>query len=301
MSDYYKSLAVRSGPLKLSGDQFEPENSANNNNETSQTHSIIDRINPLRYEISQNNPSQSAAACGEDDYQHLNVESSRAQQFQQEPELSHSDQSKLTQARSTHEPKSSNMVGEEFTEAELEALTNAHKVSQSLDNGNSKTKESKNIDAIADDSSEPHNKAVKLTPSDFTFHRTLGEGSYARVMLVSHKTTGQQFACKIIDKQHIVKHKKTETAIIEKQILSLCNFPHIIKLYHTFQDSANLYYILELAEGGDIFTELQSLQRYPAAVAQYYTAQLVLTLEYLHKKAQVAHRDIKPENLMLGQ
>lgn len=33
---------------------------------------------------------------------------------------------------------------------------------------------------------------------------------------------------------------------------------------------------------------------------QYYTAQLVNTLEYLHQNG-IAHRDLKPENLMLDQ
>lgn len=37
--------------------------------------------------------------------------------------------------------------------------------------------------------------------------KTLGTGSFGRVMLVKHKETGQHFAMKILDKQKVKEHK----------------------------------------------------------------------------------------------
>jgi serine/threonine protein kinase len=47
-------------------------------------------------------------------------------------------------------------------------------------------------------------------------------------------------AVKIIDKNHIKKEKKIQYAVTEKNILSKCNSPFIIKLYATAQDDVNL-------------------------------------------------------------
>ena len=37
----------------------------------------------------------------------------------------------------------------------------------------------------------------------------------------------------------------------------------------------------------------------PTRVAQFYVAQLVTALEYLHTELHVVHRDLKPENVLL--
>jgi hypothetical protein len=49
---------------------------------------------------------------------------------------------------------------------------------------------------------------IELTPSDFFFGITLGEGAYARVVHAKSKKTGTEFAIKIMDKSHIKRENK---------------------------------------------------------------------------------------------
>uniref|UniRef100_A0A914NIK8 cAMP-dependent protein kinase n=1 Tax=Meloidogyne incognita TaxID=6306 RepID=A0A914NIK8_MELIC len=54
---------------------------------------------------------------------------------------------------------------------------------------------------------------------DFDRIKTLGTGSFGRVMLVKHKQSGTYFAMKILDKQKVVKLKQVEHTLNEKRIL----------------------------------------------------------------------------------
>lgn len=56
------------------------------------------------------------------------------------------------------------------------------------------------------DSKKEEKKAEKVvTMADFQPLRKLGEGSYAKVVLGKHKTTGKTFALKIILRSHMQK------------------------------------------------------------------------------------------------
>ena len=47
--------------------------------------------------------------------------------------------------------------------------------------------------------------------------RTLGEGSFATVKFARNRETGEAFAIKIIDKEHILKHKMATQVTIDFQ------------------------------------------------------------------------------------
>lgn len=59
-------------------------------------------------------------------------------------------------------------------------------------------------------------------------------------MLATDKATNKEMAIKMIDKAHIKKEKKEAYARTERDILTKCDSPWIIKLYYTFQDSTYL-------------------------------------------------------------
>ncbi|MBN3273561.1 KAPCA kinase, partial [Polyodon spathula] len=65
--------------------------------------------------------------------------------------------------------------------------------------------------------------------------KTLGTGSFGRVMLVKHKETGQHFAMKILDKQKVVKLKQIEHTLNEKRILQAVSFPFLVRLEDSFK------------------------------------------------------------------
>lgn len=71
----------------------------------------------------------------------------------------------------------------------------------------------------------------------------------------------------------------------EKNVLSMIDdHPFIVKLYKTFQDECNLYMILEYVVGGELFSHLRKVGKFPNDVAKFYAAEIILALEYLHSR-----------------
>lgn len=75
---------------------------------------------------------------------------------------------------------------------------------------------------------------------DFDRMKTLGTGSFGRVMLVQHKATKEYYAMKILDKQKVVKLKQVEHTLNEKRILQAITFPFLVKMEYSFKVSADL-------------------------------------------------------------
>jgi protein kinase A len=100
---------------------------------------------------------------------------------------------------------------------------------------------------------QPTKQTAKL--EDFHLQRTVGTGSFGRVMIVQH--TNQSLALKIMEKQTIVKLKQIEHTLSEKRILQAIKFPFLVNLIYSFKDNSHLYLALEFASGGEMFTHLR--------------------------------------------
>merc|ERR1712007_43482 len=55
---------------------------------------------------------------------------------------------------------------------------------------------------------------------------------------------------------------------------------------------------MDCATGGDLDTHLRQAERFSNEQAQFYAAQIVLTLAHMQER-NVLHRDLKPENVLL--
>ncbi|KAL9646922.1 hypothetical protein ABK040_013781 [Willaertia magna] len=135
---------------------------------------------------------------------------------------------------------------------------------------------------------------------DFELGEQIGEGAYSRVVLSTFKPTGKKYALKIIKKQLIIKENKAKTVKIEKLVLNMMDHENIIKLFCTFQDKDNLYFALEFAPGGELFTYIKKYGPFSLEASQFYTAEIVNGMEYMHSVG-VLHRDLKPENIILSK
>lgn len=142
-------------------------------------------------------------------------------------------------------------------------------------------------------------RVVKKGVKDFSFGRTLGEGSYSTVLAATDRTTLKEYAIKVLDKRHIIKEKKVKYVNIEKNTLNrLGEHPGVVRLYYTFQDERSLYFVLDLAAGGELLGFLKRMSTFDEECTRYYSAQILDTIEYMHSKG-VIHRDLKPENVLL--
>ncbi|KAL8685487.1 MAG: hypothetical protein Q9218_007732 [Villophora microphyllina] len=152
-----------------------------------------------------------------------------------------------------------------------------------------------------DASGRPVLRSVKKGFRDFSFGRTLGEGSYSTVMAATDRETGKEYAIKVLDKRHIIKEKKVKYVNVEKDTLNrLTDHPGVVRLYYTFQDERSLYYVLDLASNGELLGVLKRMTTFDEESAKFYSAEILDTIDFMHARG-VIHRDLKPENVLLDE
>jgi len=100
----------------------------------------------------------------------------------------------------------------------------------------------------------------KYALADFQISRTLGTGSFGRVHLVQSKHNQRFYAVKVLKKAQVVKMKQVEHTNDERRMLQRCRHPFLITLWGTWQDSKNLYMVMDFIEGGELFSLLRKSQ-----------------------------------------
>ena len=118
---------------------------------------------------------------------------------------------------------------------------------------------------------------------------------------MKHTGTGKHYAVKEVSKGTLMETRMTTNAILEKEILSECESPFIIKLYNTYKDAEHLYYVLEACLCSDLHEFLQKHNLHgELKCVQYYSGVAAEALLYLHKK-HVIYRDLKLNNLLVKE
>lgn len=116
--------------------------------------------------------------------------------------------------------------------------------------------------------------------------------------MVRKKDTGRLYAMKILKKSKIIREKKTKPIISERKVLEKLDHPFIVKLYWAFQSKEELYFVMDICTGGEIFFHLSNKKRFPEAMAKFYFSEILLGIEHLHT-IDIVYRDIKPENILI--
>ena len=82
-------------------------------------------------------------------------------------------------------------------------------------------------------------------------------------------------------------------------LLKMLDHPNVIKLYEYYEDASNLYLVLELCDGGELFDRLhmQAGSRYTEAEAARLMFKMVAAIAYCHYMG-ISHRDLKLENFI---
>ena len=105
-------------------------------------------------------------------------------------------------------------------------------------------------------------KPKKIKLSDYETDRTLGSGSFGRVKLAKKKD-GDYVAIKILKKAELIKLKQVDHILNEIKILSMIDHPFLVKTEGFNQDNKFLYLVLELVNGGELFTYLRGVVKFP--------------------------------------
>lgn len=125
----------------------------------------------------------------------------------------------------------------------------------------------------------------------------IGHGKFSVVYRAIHKSTGEEFAVKIVDKSKIGVQER-ELLRSEIAILRLLSHKHVIYLKDVSDTCDSLYIVMELVKGGELYDLINQKHRLSEAHTHKIICQLLEIVAYLHK-CGIIHRDIKPENILL--
>eukprot|EP00217_Crustomastix_stigmatica_P012793 CAMPEP_0183797780 /NCGR_PEP_ID=MMETSP0803_2-20130417/17021_1 /TAXON_ID=195967 /ORGANISM="Crustomastix stigmata, Strain CCMP3273" /LENGTH=709 /DNA_ID=CAMNT_0026042449 /DNA_START=114 /DNA_END=2240 /DNA_ORIENTATION=- len=139
-----------------------------------------------------------------------------------------------------------------------------------------------------------------LGPGHFKRLKRLGKGDVGNVQLVQLRGTSHLYAMKVLSKSEMLQRNKVMRVQNEDRILKTIDHPFLATLYTSFQTEESIHYITELCAGGELYSLLhqQPLKRFNEAQGRFYTAEVLLALQYLHLLGFI-YRDLKPENVLL--
>ena len=106
-------------------------------------------------------------------------------------------------------------------------------------------------------------KPKKIKLEEYKMDRILGSGSFGRVKLAKHKKEGKYVAIKILKKGELIKLKQVDHIYNEIKILSMIDHPFLVHTDGFSQDKKYLYLVLELVNGGELFTYLRGVGKFP--------------------------------------
>eukprot|EP00188_Purpureofilum_apyrenoidigerum_P002421 Plantae.Rhodophyta-Purpureofilum_apyrenoidigerum.ctg2499.p1 GENE.Plantae.Rhodophyta-Purpureofilum_apyrenoidigerum.ctg2499~~Plantae.Rhodophyta-Purpureofilum_apyrenoidigerum.ctg2499.p1 ORF type:complete len:582 (-),score=168.87 Plantae.Rhodophyta-Purpureofilum_apyrenoidigerum.ctg2499:141-1886(-) len=134
---------------------------------------------------------------------------------------------------------------------------------------------------------------------EYDFGKVLGEGSFGVCVLGTQKRTGQHVAIKTISKGKLVTQDNTQD--IRNEILvmeAVRGHANVVKIFGAYEDENNVYIVLELCKGGDLFERIVSKGKYSEKDCADLCRQMLRMLDHCHSRG-VVHRDLKPENFLL--
>ncbi|KAI8012894.1 Calcium-dependent protein kinase 29 [Camellia lanceoleosa] len=133
----------------------------------------------------------------------------------------------------------------------------------------------------------------------YDLHKELGRGQFGVTYLCTEKATGLKYACKFISRRKLVTQKDIEDVRREINIQQhLSGQPNIVEFKGAYEDPKNLYLVMELCSGGELFDRITAKGSYSEKEAARVCRQIVNVVHACHFMG-VMHRDLKPENFLL--
>ncbi|XP_048026376.1 calcium/calmodulin-dependent protein kinase (CaM kinase) II gamma 1 isoform X10 [Megalobrama amblycephala] len=133
---------------------------------------------------------------------------------------------------------------------------------------------------------------------EYQLYEELGKGAFSVVRRCVKKSTGQEYAAKIINTKKLSArdHQKLER---EARICRLLKHPNIVRLHDSISEEGFHYLVFDLVTGGELFEDIVAREYYSEADASQCINQILESVNHIHQH-DIVHRDLKPENLLLA-
>uniref|UniRef100_A0A8C3ATT6 calcium/calmodulin-dependent protein kinase n=1 Tax=Cyclopterus lumpus TaxID=8103 RepID=A0A8C3ATT6_CYCLU len=133
---------------------------------------------------------------------------------------------------------------------------------------------------------------------EYQLYEELGKGAFSVVRRCVKKSSGQEYAAKIINTKKLSArdHQKLER---EARICRLLKHPNIVRLHDSISEEGFHYLVFDLVTGGELFEDIVAREYYSEADASHCISQILESVNHIHQH-DIVHRDLKPENLLLA-
>ena len=132
--------------------------------------------------------------------------------------------------------------------------------------------------------------------------RTLGRGHFSKVKIGVHLDTGKSYAVKVIDRRMCFCGEEQLRRDVDA--MKSLDHPNVVQLIEFFETEGNIYLILEMVAGCELFDLLREVVcsvpsgHFSEGVARPFFKMLLEAVKYCHGM-RVFHKDLKPETLLL--
>lgn len=128
----------------------------------------------------------------------------------------------------------------------------------------------------------------------------LGQGKYGLIIKSTRKSDNKIFAIKIMSKQDT---NIKPLLLNEIKVSLLVNHPHLISCHCIYEDSSNIYFVLDYISNGTLYDYIkaQPEEKLTEKESIIIIQQILNGLDYLHNTLNIIHRDIKPENICMSE
>lgn len=128
----------------------------------------------------------------------------------------------------------------------------------------------------------------------YTMGKIIGEGTFGKVRLGTHRLTGTRVAIKQVPKAH--------SASLTREIHHhrRLHHPNVMQLYEVLATESYIWMVTELCAGGELYDYLVERSTMHEPEARRIFGQLCLAVAYVHERG-IVHRDLKLENVLLDE
>ncbi len=133
-----------------------------------------------------------------------------------------------------------------------------------------------------------------LVMQKYNFERVVGKGNFSRVIQVKDIISKADYAMKIVERKSCLSNTICDR---EFDILTRLHHRYIVHFYGAYKTDSNYYFLLELANGGNLAARLKNSGSFQEDYARDILSMILDALKYLHEQG-IAHRDLKLENCL---